>query len=234
MPSVKAIIIVRLNNLAMPFGAVAKSDTDISALLSQNLGVAGRADATVVTAFTDGCPGLRTILVNAGIPTPPILDWFHLAMRFQHATQAASGLSADNARRVQAKAVIVDEVERLRGAFGMARPRTPRAASTGSAKSCMSTSENPAIRPKVRHRGGYGTRCTILTSICEVRAAGSSTTPGGTVQVFVLGLRSLRAQPSPHIDAAIAFGKSPALATASANFSMSGMSRCSGMFGIRS
>ena len=96
------------------FGAVAKSDTDISALLSRNLGVAGRATATVVTAFTDGCPGLRTVLVNAGVPTPPILDWFHLAMRFQHATQAASGLLADNARRVQAKAVIVEEVERLR------------------------------------------------------------------------------------------------------------------------
>jgi hypothetical protein len=96
------------------FGAVAKSDTDISALLSQNLGVAGRADATVVTAFTDGCPGLRSVLVNAGIRTPPILDWFHLAMRFQHATQTASGLVADNASRVQAKAVIVEEVERLR------------------------------------------------------------------------------------------------------------------------
>ena len=96
------------------FGAVAKSDTDISALLRQKLEVAGRADATVVTAFTDGCPGLRTVLVNAGIPTPPILDWFHLAMRFQHATQAASSLLADNTRRVQAKAVIVEEVERLR------------------------------------------------------------------------------------------------------------------------
>jgi hypothetical protein len=35
-------------------------------------------------------------------------------MRIQHATQAASGLSADNRSRVQAKAVIVEEVERLR------------------------------------------------------------------------------------------------------------------------
>jgi len=96
------------------FAAVAKSDTDISALLRQKLDVAGRAAATVVTAFTDGCPGLRTVLVNAGVPTPPILDWFHLAMRFQHAAQAASGLLADNARRVQAKAAIVEEVERLR------------------------------------------------------------------------------------------------------------------------
>src|SRR6202040_4031758 len=36
------------------------------------------------------------------------------AMRLQHATQAASGLSTDSPGRVQAKAVIVAEVERLR------------------------------------------------------------------------------------------------------------------------
>jgi RHS repeat-associated protein len=41
-------------------------------------------------------------------------------------------------------------------------------------------------------------------------------------------------QPSPHFEAAIAIGKSPAPATASANFAMSGASRCSGMVGISS
>ncbi len=41
-------------------------------------------------------------------------------------------------------------------------------------------------------------------------------------------------QPSPHSEAAIAVGKSPVLDKASANFSMSGVSRCSGMFGINS
>src|SRR5271166_3066503 len=96
------------------FGAVAKASTDISALIHRNLGAVGGTDATVVTAFTDGCPGLRSVLVGAGVTTPPILDWFHIAMRFQHATQAASGLSADNPSRVQAKAMIVEEVERLR------------------------------------------------------------------------------------------------------------------------
>src|SRR5271157_1274840 len=55
-----------------------------------------------------------SVLVGAGVTTPPILDWFHIAMRFQHATQAASGLSADNPSRVQSKAVIVEEVELLR------------------------------------------------------------------------------------------------------------------------
>jgi hypothetical protein len=46
-------------------------------------------DATMVTAFTDGCPGLRSALVDAGVTRPPILEWFHIAMRLQHATQAA-------------------------------------------------------------------------------------------------------------------------------------------------
>ena len=41
-------------------------------------------------------------------------------------------------------------------------------------------------------------------------------------------------QPSPHSDATIAFGKRPVLDTASANFCINGMSRCSGMLGISS
>ena len=49
-----------------------------------------------MTAFTDGCPGLRNILADAGIRTAPMLDWFHIAMR------------------LKAKAAIVYEVERLR------------------------------------------------------------------------------------------------------------------------
>lgn len=42
------------------------------------------------------------------------------------------------------------------------------------------------------------------------------------------------AQPSPHFDAAIADGKRPIPDTASANFSINGASRCSGMVGINS
>jgi hypothetical protein len=29
-----------------------------------------------VIAFTDGCPGLQTILMEAGLTMPPIADWF--------------------------------------------------------------------------------------------------------------------------------------------------------------
>jgi hypothetical protein len=96
------------------FGGVAKADTDISALIRRSFRAVERTDDTEVTAFIDGCPGLRCILIDTGITTPPILDWFQIAMRIQHATQTASGLPADCLARMQAKIVIVEEVERLR------------------------------------------------------------------------------------------------------------------------
>jgi hypothetical protein len=95
------------------FGAVTRAETDITALTQRTLETVGRTDATEVTAFTDGCPGLRTVLANAGVTKPPILDWFHIAMRLQHTKLAAANLSTDDPDRVTAKAMIVAEVERL-------------------------------------------------------------------------------------------------------------------------
>jgi hypothetical protein len=77
------------------FGAVARAGTDLAGLIRRNLDAVGRTEATALTAFTDGCPGLRGILADAGIAAPPILDWFHIAMRLQHLKQIAGGLSAD-------------------------------------------------------------------------------------------------------------------------------------------
>jgi hypothetical protein len=54
------------------------------------------------------------VLVDAGIAKPPILDWFHIAMRLQHAAQSAGALATDDPARAKAKARIVAEVERLR------------------------------------------------------------------------------------------------------------------------
>jgi hypothetical protein len=96
------------------FGAIARSGTAIAAEIRRNLDAVGRTEHTVLTAFTDGCPGLRAILTEAGIDDPPILDWFHLGMRLQHLKQIADALSCDDPSREAAKAVIVDEVERLR------------------------------------------------------------------------------------------------------------------------
>jgi hypothetical protein len=96
------------------FGAVAKTDTDLAALIRRSLGAVGRTEGTRLTAFTDGCAGLRRLLLDAGVEGLPILDWFHLAMPLQHLTQVAGSLSSDGPERAAAKAVIVEEVERLR------------------------------------------------------------------------------------------------------------------------
>ncbi len=95
------------------FGAVAKAGTDVEALIRRTLDAVGRTEDTALTGFTDGCPEFRRILADAGVTTPPMLDWFHVAMRLQHLKQIANGLSADDPARVAAKAVIVEGVERL-------------------------------------------------------------------------------------------------------------------------
>src|SRR5690349_19743371 len=96
------------------FGAVAKVNTDIGVLIRRALDTIGRTGDTALTAFTDGCPGLRRILAEAGVTAPPMLDWFHLAMRLQHLKQVAGVLSDEDPARGAAKAMIIKEVERLR------------------------------------------------------------------------------------------------------------------------
>jgi hypothetical protein len=95
------------------FGAVAKTDTDIRVLIRRSLDAIGRTEGTELTAFTDGCPGLRHILADAGVAERPILDWFHIGMRLEHLKQIAGALTTGSPSRVTAKAVIVREVERL-------------------------------------------------------------------------------------------------------------------------
>ena len=63
--------------------------------------------------FTDGCSGLRSMLVDAGVKAPPSLDWFHIAMRLHHAEKTAGTLPIDTPERENAKTVIVTEIDRL-------------------------------------------------------------------------------------------------------------------------
>ena len=111
---------VRVGNVETPvggrqvFGGIARAGTDIAALVRRALDAVGRTGETALTAFTDGCSGLRSILAAAGITEPPIADWFHLSMRLQHAQQAVGSLPADAPDQVQAREAIAAEVERLR------------------------------------------------------------------------------------------------------------------------
>ena len=95
------------------FAAVAKTSTAITALIRRGLAEVGQSADTELTAFTDGCSGLRSILVDADVTAPPFLDWFHIAMRLRHAEQVAGSLLADTPEREHAKVMIVTEVNRL-------------------------------------------------------------------------------------------------------------------------
>ena len=95
------------------FGTVVKSGTSISALIGRNLEIMGRNGDTKLTAFTDGCSGLRSILADAGVKDPPILDWHHIAMRLQHAKLSAGNLADDTPDRAAAKDFVIVQVERL-------------------------------------------------------------------------------------------------------------------------
>src|SRR4051812_22443019 len=102
------------NGARQVFAAVARTDTAIETLIRRSLADVGTTADTELTAFTDGCCGLRSILVDAGVTASPGLDWFHIAMRLQHAEKTAGTLPADTAERENARAVIVAEVDRLR------------------------------------------------------------------------------------------------------------------------
>src|SRR5690349_2885058 len=96
------------------FAAVARTDTEIETLIRRSLAAVGHTRDTKLTAFTDGCPGLRSILAEAGVAEPPFLDWFHIAMRLEHAEKTAGSLPSETPEQAHAKAVIVTEVDRLR------------------------------------------------------------------------------------------------------------------------
>src|SRR5947209_5259786 len=95
------------------FAAVARTDTEIETLIRRSLAAVGQTADTTLIAFTDGCPGLRAILVEAGVAEPPFLDWFHIAMRLEHAEKTAGSLPGETPEQERAKAVIVAEVDRL-------------------------------------------------------------------------------------------------------------------------
>ena len=80
--------------------------------IRRSLEAVGRTEDTILTAFTDGCPGLRRFSPTL-VHGSPKLDWFHIAIRLNHLEQLAGGLWSDDPARITAKAVIVEEVERL-------------------------------------------------------------------------------------------------------------------------
>ena len=139
------------------FGAVARSDTDIAALARRALQTMGRTSDTALTASTDGCPGPHAILAAAGAASPPTPDWFGPSLRLQHAKQAAEGLPADAPDQRQAKAAIVEQVERRRWRTRNGEVESASSPSSASAPSCLSSTASPTRKPRraLRAVAGY-------------------------------------------------------------------------------
>jgi hypothetical protein len=134
------------------FSAVGKAEADsyILVLIRRSRDTVGRTEETVLTAFSDGCSRLRRILADAEVPEAPMLDRFHIAMRLQHLEQKAGDLSVDDPARVAAKAMIVEEVERLHWRLW-----------NGKAKNAQISIDR--IRAVMRHfRGEHGQRKSIV------------------------------------------------------------------------
>ena len=166
--------------VAARFGAVARAETDITGLIQRTLEAVGWTDTTKVTAFTDGCPGLRAVLASAGVTKPPILDWFHIAMRLQHTKLAAANLSTDDPDRVTAKAVIVAEVEHLHWRIWNGQAKNPPRSIKRAGRAWR--------------RASCGTRCMRSINISEAKPRGWSTMPNDIGPVCALERQLPRAQ----------------------------------------
>ena len=193
---------VRVGNVETPsggrqvFGAVAKAGTDIRALVRRSLDAVGRTKDTALTAFTDGCPGLRRILADAGAAEPPILDWFHIAMRLQHRKQIASTLSGDNPAQAEAKAVIVEEVERLHWRIWNGKARDAQVSIDRIRAVVHHFQANRRNERPTRRHGSCEPPCRHWTAISPARAPGWSTTPSATAPACGLAPRSPKARPT--------------------------------------
>ena len=178
------------------FAAVAKTDTAIEALIRRGLADVGKTADTELTAFTDGCSGLRSILVDAGINKPPLLDWFHIAMRLHHAEKTAGNLPIDTLEREHAKAVIVTEVDRLHGRIW-----------NGKAKDAKVTLERiravmPAFQSEQAGRTRDPSSRRLWTALREIdryltsQVPGWSTMPNAIAPVCGSARRSRKAPPT--------------------------------------
>jgi hypothetical protein len=75
----------------------------------------GATPATPVTILSDGADGPRSLGEAASVgPTHHVLDWFHLAMRIQHAAQAAKSWPNTSAEECEAGTRLSETIERIR------------------------------------------------------------------------------------------------------------------------
>ena len=76
----------------------------------------GTTAETRVTVLSDGDAGLRAIQRAAAPEAEPVLDWFHIAMRWQHVHQLAIG-AIHQGQPAEARAWLLDQIDRAKWAL---------------------------------------------------------------------------------------------------------------------
>jgi hypothetical protein len=176
-------------------GKVVKASVVLSAsdkphsLIEQALHDLGQADATRVTAFTDGDQMLRGYLKKAGVAADPILHWQHGSRRVQIAQTTAKGLGClTNAERRPSSP---RRWRAFTGDFGMAT-LTERVRRWHGFSNCFShlPSTVPAPQPLSPPNG-----CKPRWANCEITSRGRAPIWWTMACAIGKGNRSVRRRP---------------------------------------
>lgn len=97
----------------LKIGAVISMTGSPHKLIERALQDLGQGDATQITTFTDGDKMLRGYLKKAGLTSPPLLDWAHLARRVQIAKTTAKGLRCLTNAETRARPLIAKTLDSL-------------------------------------------------------------------------------------------------------------------------
>jgi hypothetical protein len=98
------------------FAFVRQGSAAGAAPITHALRAHGVQAGTRVTALSDDDAGLRAIQRAAAPEADPILDWFHIAMRWQHVQQLATGATRQG-QTAATRTWLLDQIERARWAL---------------------------------------------------------------------------------------------------------------------
>jgi hypothetical protein len=101
---------------ATRFAFVRRGSTAGAATITQALREHGVHPDTPVTVLSDGDAGLRAIQRAAAPEAEPVLDWFHIAMRWQHVHQLATG-AIQQGQTAEARTWLLDLIDRAKWAL---------------------------------------------------------------------------------------------------------------------
>jgi hypothetical protein len=95
------------------FAFVRQGSAAGAATITQALREHGVSPDKRVTVLSDGDAGLRAMQRAAAPEADPVLDWFHIAMRWQHVHQLATG-AMQHGQNAEVRTWLLDQIERAK------------------------------------------------------------------------------------------------------------------------